>query len=73
MAKKKIKNCQKYKFKKGQELHLDVIYAVQGLCGGDWWESHVEVGKPPKNGKAEEDLIISRDIQFEIIEYDVNT
>jgi len=28
-----------HKFKKGQELHLDEIYNIQALGGGDWWEA----------------------------------
>lgn len=27
-----------YKFRKGEVYHLDDIYLVQGLGGGDWWE-----------------------------------
>jgi hypothetical protein len=27
-----------FRFKKGQQLHLDEIYDIQGLAGGHWWE-----------------------------------
>jgi hypothetical protein len=26
-----------YVFAKGQKLHLDDIYTIQGLAGGNWW------------------------------------
>jgi hypothetical protein len=30
---------EKYKFKKGQVLHLDDIYLIQGLGDGKWWDA----------------------------------
>ena len=31
------KDVETYKFKKGQVLHLDDIYLIQGLADGKWW------------------------------------
>ena len=28
-----------FSYKKGQILHLDDIYTIQGLCDSDWWEN----------------------------------
>lgn len=59
---KKIKSRRGYRFKKGQEVHLDIIYDIQSLCGGDWWDK--------KNDDDMEDwCIINRDITIEIIEH----
>jgi len=53
-----IKNKEKYEFKKGQKLHLDEIYFIQGLGGGVWWE-HI-------NEDTDNDVIIIMDITIEI-------
>jgi len=54
---------QKYKFKKGQKLHLDQIYMVQGLAVdiiGNWWEY--------ENGlEASNELVVTQNVEFEII------
>lgn len=57
----KIKNKETYKLKKGDETHLDMIYDVQSLCDGTWWD-HID-------GELDDYVIITRDIHFEIIEY----
>ncbi len=59
---RRIKNKQKFKFKAGDEYHLDQIYEVQGLCGADWWRG--------KERDGDDEVIITRDIEFEIIEYE---
>lgn len=55
--KKKIVKIEKYKFKKGQQLHLDEIYTVQGLAGGDWWDAEEDAG---------DYVIVTRDVSIEI-------
>lgn len=67
---KKIKSRNVYSFKKGQRCHLDEIYKIQALCGGNWW-GHIHEGctddyafKAPS-----EEIIITRTITIEIIEY----
>lgn len=47
-----------YAFKKGDKVHLDSIYDVQGLGEGRWWEAIEEDG---------DDLIIQEDIEITII------
>jgi hypothetical protein len=54
MANRKTKTR---KFKKGEIYHLDEIYAIDGLCGGDWWEPKDESG---------EIIQITRDITIQI-------
>lgn len=54
---------QTYKFKKGQELHLDQIYDIMGLAGGRWWtadDPHLE------GGSGGEDVTILEDITIKI-------
>lgn len=47
-----------YKFKRGQTEHLDDIYVIQGICGGDWWEPFIiDEG---------DDIFITRDIEITI-------
>lgn len=31
------KTTETRKFKRGEEVHLDEIYDIQGLAGGKWW------------------------------------
>jgi hypothetical protein len=49
---KKIISREVYKFYKGRVYHLDHIYAVSGLCGGNWWTWHWLDGT---NGEEPED------------------
>ena len=32
-----METTETHKFKRGQKLHLDDIYDIQGLAGGSWW------------------------------------
>lgn len=50
-----------HKFKKGDHIHLDQIYDIQGLGGGDWWESDGTEGEDGDN------LIITKDIKITVI------
>lgn len=59
---KPIKSKEVYTFKKGQVLHLDQIYLIQGLCDGDWYDQDID------GEDAGESVIINRDITIEIIE-----
>jgi hypothetical protein len=54
---------EKYKYKKGQKLHLDQIYIIQGLGSNDWWESLIS-GSNTKS--PSDDIIITKDIEIEI-------
>jgi len=65
MATKKPK-ISVWEFKKGQRLHLDTIYTIQGLggYGGNWWSSVDEDGNPDDG--ASDEIIILRDIRIEI-------
>ncbi|MEQ8504639.1 MAG: hypothetical protein RIB80_04885 [Rhodospirillales bacterium] len=49
-----------FKFKKGQRLHLDDIYFIQTLGGGDWWQ--------PAEGEREDsdNIVCVEDITIEI-------
>jgi len=56
-------NTFKYAFKKGQQVHLDEIYQIQGLGldvegVGRWWR--------PNDGAGDENLTITRDITISI-------
>jgi hypothetical protein len=51
---------EQYIFKMGQKVHLDEIYEIQGLGGGDWWE------RKDLNNDFDEDLVITRDITITI-------
>ena len=64
MAKAKITHnfSEKHVFKKGQKLHLDDVYHIQGLgyaTVGHWWEH---------DGEYEDDdnIIITKDIEIQI-------
>lgn len=48
---------ERYIFTRGSELHLDVIYDIQGLCGGDWWEPIED---------AIDDIVITKNITIVI-------
>jgi hypothetical protein len=56
-----------YKFKKGQETHLDEIYFIQSLDDGDWWQ-HLDFDDRENSfghGDGDE-LVITRNITIEI-------
>jgi hypothetical protein len=59
---KKIKSRETFKFKKGEKTHLDIIYNIQGLDKGDWWDRKDE-------NYLNDNIIITRDVHFEIIVY----
>jgi len=48
-----------HKFTKGQKLHLDDIYHIQGIGGVDWWK-HID-------GETDDFIIITRTIEITII------
>jgi len=58
---RKVKERDSYKFKKGERLHLDDIYNVQGIGGNDWWDH--------EDGEESCEIIITRDVHFEITIY----
>lgn len=64
-----MSNKQVYRFRKGQITHLDHIYKIQGLAGGDWWEkTGGDVSMPDYMGLGMGDeIIITRDIEITII------
>ena len=55
----------KYKFKKGQKVHLDEIYNIQGLAP-DWFEEDYSRDVPPSRTGLTDHLIITKDIEFTI-------
>lgn len=48
---------QVYSFRKGEAVHLDTIYELQGIGGNDWWEP---------SEKDEDICIITRSIDITI-------
>lgn len=56
---------QVYKFKKGQRVHLDEIYMIQGLAGG-WFEEE-RTSERKGAGTLTDNLVITRDIKFTIL------
>jgi len=52
-------DVENYKFKKGQKFHLDSIYSVQGLGGGDWWEHEDDC-------EYSDNVIITKTIEIKI-------
>ena len=59
-------NSKKYKFKRGQEIHLDRIYQIQGIGDdipgiGQWWKH-----KDADQGGDSDELIVTQDIEIEI-------
>lgn len=61
------KSTETYSFTKGQKVHLDDIYFVSGLAGGDWWDPDKESPTYTGDDGGDDDLIITRDINIEII------
>lgn len=56
----------KYKFKKGQKVHLDEIYNIQGLAF-DWFTEDFSAHNSKDSRKGMTDyLVITKDIEFEI-------
>lgn len=56
-----MKHTNTYKFRKGQKLHLDEIYDIQGLgheVVGKWWE--------PDDGNGGEEVTITKDVEFTV-------
>jgi hypothetical protein len=51
-----------YKFKKGQKLHLDDIYMIQGLAGGKWWDAP----DCASSDESDEEVTILEDIEIQI-------
>ena len=49
---------EQYKFTKGQRLHLDDIYFIQGLAGGNWWE--------PDDKEGSDSITITKDVKIRI-------
>lgn len=56
-----METTEKHSFKKGQQMHLDEIYDIQGLADGDWWDFEGEVGifGPDDDIKIVEDIEIT--------------
>ena len=52
-----------FKFKKGQKLHLDQIWDIMGLAGGNWW--YADDPADP-GGSAGEDVTIIEDITIKV-------
>ena len=51
-----------FRFKKGEKTHLDLIYDIQGLSNGDWWEAP----DPLEMALDEEDVTILEDIIIKV-------
>ena len=72
MSKIKEKLTERYTYTKGEKLHLDGIYNIQGLGGGKWWENQSVkdkyTGKYDENStELNDDIVITEDIEIEII------
>ena len=52
-----MQSTEKFKFTKGQRIHLDDIYNIQGLGtdDGEWWESDKDDG---------DELVVIQDIEI---------
>lgn len=59
-----MKTTNTYKYKKGQEVHLDDIYDISGLAGGDWWAKIKEETQIKTD--LSDDCRITRDIEIKI-------
>ena len=58
------KTTETHKFKRGQKLHLDEIYHIQGLADGKWWTSD---DPNDDDGNQGEEVEIVEDITITII------
>jgi len=58
---KRIVRRKIYIYRKGEVRHLDDIYPVQGLDGGDWWDHCESERRFPGDM-----IIITRDIKISI-------
>lgn len=59
-------STQIYTFKKGQKVHLDEIYMIQGL-DSDWFEEDFTADDSEYSRKGLTDhLVITKDIKFTI-------
>lgn len=54
----KTKNKTTYSFKKGEKLHLDDIYDIQGVDGGEWWKPTDDSG---------DEIVITENINIVIV------
>lgn len=52
---------EKYEFRKGEKLHLDTIYDIQALAGGDWWD-HIFTTNIDGNEAPSDEVLITRDV-----------
>jgi hypothetical protein len=55
-----MKLTETHKFRKGEKIHLDEIYAIQGLAGGQWWQ------REDGEDELSDDLIITETITITI-------
>lgn len=57
-----------YKFKKGQKIHLDEIYNIQGLAS-DWFEEDYSPDRGPGSSRRglTDNLVVTKNIKFTII------
>lgn len=53
-----------HEFKKGQKVHLDDIYEIQGLAEGKWWKA---VDPFDALDESEDEVTITEDIKITII------
>jgi hypothetical protein len=61
-----MKTKQVYAFKRGQKVHLDEIYMIQGL-DNDWFEEDYSTTGAGSRKGLTDFLIITKDIKFTII------
>lgn len=55
---------QKFSFKRGQKIHLDEIYYIQGLAN-DWFEEDYSCDRPGASRVGLTDyLVVTKDIEF---------
>ena len=56
---------QVYSFKKGQKIHLDEIYMIQGL-DNNWFEEDYSVKNSTSRMGLTDNLVVTKDIKFTI-------
>ncbi len=54
------RKTETYKYREGQQLHLDEIYEIQGLANGDWWDHDHD---------DSDDIHVTRDVTIVITVY----